>query len=127
MTTCGSRSRPRCRATCEDLEVAAKFYSTAFELEEIGRVGDMATMGAVYLTDGTINVALIKVDDPTFPAAKPKGLNHIGFVVDDVDAAVALVESHGAVAIIDPAAASGAGSWETKMRTPDGVAFDLTA
>jgi catechol 2,3-dioxygenase-like lactoylglutathione lyase family enzyme len=112
---------------CDDLEAAASFYSSAFELKEVGRVGDMATMGAVYLTDGTINVALIKVDDPTFPAAKPKGLNHIGFVVDDVDAAVALVESHGAVAIIDPAAASGAGSWETKMRTPDGVAFDLTA
>ena len=112
--------------TCDDLEASAKFYSSAFDLEEIGRVGDLASMGAIYLTDGTINVALVKVDDPAFPAFKPMGLNHIGFVVDDVDAAVAQVESYGAVAIIDPATTNGGGSWETKMRAPDGVAFDLT-
>jgi catechol 2,3-dioxygenase-like lactoylglutathione lyase family enzyme len=112
---------------CEDLEAAAKFYTEAFELEEISRAGDISSMGAIYLSDGTVNVALIKISDPDFPNAKPDGLNHIGFVVDDIDAAVALVEKHGATAVLDPTAAGAGATWETKMKTPDGVAFDLTA
>jgi catechol 2,3-dioxygenase-like lactoylglutathione lyase family enzyme len=113
---------------CQDLESAAAFYTQAFELEEVGRAGDISSMGAIYLSDGTVNVALIKIDDPDYPNAKPDGLNHIGFVVDDIDKAVALVEKHGATAMADPAATAGSGAtWETKMWTPDGVSFDLTA
>jgi len=113
---------------CEDLHWAAKFYSEIFELEEVGRVGNLDKAGAVYLSDGVINVALIKVA-PDYPNAKPEGLNHIGFVVKDIDEAVARAEMLGATSIMDPASehAKAAGAtWEVKMRTPDGVAFDFT-
>jgi catechol 2,3-dioxygenase-like lactoylglutathione lyase family enzyme len=111
---------------CDDLETSAKFYTQAFELEEVGRAGDISSMGAIYLSDGTVNVALIKISDPDFPNAKPEGLNHIGFVVPDVDQAVARVEALGATAVVDPHAAGSGATWEMKMKTPDGVGFDLT-
>jgi catechol 2,3-dioxygenase-like lactoylglutathione lyase family enzyme len=111
---------------CENLDEAAKFYTDAFELEEVGRAGDMEKGGAVYLSDGVINVALIKITDPDFPNYKPEGLNHIGFVVDDVDAAVERVQALGATAQNDPSAAGAGATWEIKMKTPDGVGFDLT-
>lgn len=111
---------------CDDLHWAAKFYSEIFEMEEVGRAGDVDVAGAVYLSDGTVNLALIKVTDD-YPNALPKGLNHIGFVVTDVDRAVEKAEMLGAVNIVDESAAAGAGAtWEVKMRTPDGVAFDFT-
>lgn len=114
---------------CDDLEWGAKFYADTFELEEVGRAGDVNKSGAVYLSDGVMNVALIKVD-PDFPNAKPDGLNHLGFVVEDVDAAVARAEAHGSKSIMgnmtrEQAKAAGI-TWEVKMRTPDGVAFDLS-
>lgn len=112
---------------CDDLETSAKFYSEAFELKEVGRAGDISSMGAIYLTDGTVNVALIKISDPDYPNAKPDGLNHIGFVVPDVDVAVARVEALGARAVVDPEAEGAGATWEMKMKTPDGVGFDLTA
>jgi predicted enzyme related to lactoylglutathione lyase len=114
---------------CDDLEWGAKFYADTFELEEVGRAGDVTKSGAVYLSDGVMNVALIKVD-PDFPNAKPDGLNHLGFVVEDVDAAVARAEALGSVSMLggmNKEAAKAAGvTWEVKMKTPDGVAFDLS-
>jgi hypothetical protein len=62
-----------------DLDWGEKFHSELFELERMGRVGT-DDAGAVYLSDGVVNLALIKVA-PDFPNAKPDGLNHIGFVV----------------------------------------------
>lgn len=114
---------------CDDLDWGAKFYADTFELEEVGRAGDGVKGGAVYLSDGVMNVALIKVT-PDFPNAKPDGLNHIGFVVQDVDEAVARAESHGCTSMMgnmDREAAAAAGvTWEVKMKTPDGVAFDIS-
>ncbi|MGE0881025.1 MAG: VOC family protein [Acidimicrobiia bacterium] len=111
---------------CDDLHWGAKFYSECFEMEEVGRVGNLDVAGAVYLSDGVMNVALIKVV-PDYPNFKPDGLNHFGFVVNDVAKAVEKAKELGCIDIVDPAAAGGAGvTWEVKMKTPDGVAFDFT-
>jgi catechol 2,3-dioxygenase-like lactoylglutathione lyase family enzyme len=110
---------------CDDLHWAAKFYSEIFELEEVGRVGNLNDSGAVYLSDGTVNVALIKVH-PDFVNAKPEGLNHIGFVVDDIDAAVERAIGLGAESLMDPGHEQAGVTWEMKMRTPDGVSFDFS-
>ncbi|WP_029433060.1 VOC family protein [Blastococcus sp. URHD0036] len=117
---------------CDDLDWGAKFYSELFEMDFVSRVGPPGddSQGAVYLSDGVVNVALIKVH-ADFPNAKPEGINHIGFVVEDVDAAVARAESLGAVSMMgnmtrEEAALAGA-TWEVKMKTPDGtVAFDIS-
>jgi catechol 2,3-dioxygenase-like lactoylglutathione lyase family enzyme len=110
---------------CDDLDTEAKFYSSAFELEEVGRVGS-SEAGAVYLSDGIINVALIKMNDPNFPNYHPRGLNHIGFVVKDLDAAIERAEKAGAVATVDKDHKQAGATWEMKMKAPSGVAFDLS-
>ena len=104
----------------------AKFYCGAFELKEVGRVGNMEVSGAIYLSDGVINVALIKIADPDFPNYHPQGLNHIGFVVDDLDAAIDRAEAAGAVATVDRNHRDAGATWEMKMKAPSGVAFDLS-
>jgi catechol 2,3-dioxygenase-like lactoylglutathione lyase family enzyme len=110
---------------CDNLDTEANFYKNAFELEEVGRVGG-ADAGAVYLSDGIINVALIKMNDPNFPNYGVNGLNHIGFVVKDLDAAIAMAEKAGAVATVDPNHRQAGATWEMKMKAPSGVDFDLS-
>jgi len=112
---------------CDDIESDANFFKKAFELEEISRVGT-AENGAIYLSDGVMNVALIKMSDPNFPNYELRGLNHIGFVVKDLKRAVAQAEAAGAVSALDPnAQTQGAGlTWEVKMKGPSGVDFDLS-
>jgi catechol 2,3-dioxygenase-like lactoylglutathione lyase family enzyme len=116
----------------DDLEEAAKFYSEVFELEELSRGGDFVESGYVYLTDGTINIALLKMPTHRVLAnSKPDGLNHIGFVVDDMDAAVDRAVRFGAEPLDmagdnEQAKKVGTVSPELKFRTPDGVAFDFS-
>ena len=109
----------------DDLDKEAAFYTKAFELEEISRVGKPDN-GAVYLSDGTINVALIRMSDPNFPNYNPRGLNHVGFVVEDLDKAIETAEGAGAISLVDPKHRDAGATWEMKMKTPSGVAFDLS-
>ena len=109
----------------DDLDKEAEFYKAAFELEEISRVGKPDN-GAVYLSDGTINVALIRMSDPNFPNYNPRGLNHVGFVVEDLDKAITDASNAGAISLVDPKHRDAGATWEMKMKTPSGVAFDLS-
>ena len=109
----------------DNLDEDAAFYTNAFELEEVGRAGS-STNGAVYLSDGVINIALIKISDTNFPNYEPRGQNHIGFVVTDLDAAIDRAELAGAVATVDRNHRDAGATWEMKMKMPSGVAFDLS-
>lgn len=109
----------------DDLEKDAQFYTSAFELKEVGRAGGTEN-GAIYLSDGVVNVALIKISDPDYPNFNPRGLNHVGFVVNDLDAAIERAEQAGAVATVDRDNKDAGATWEMKMKTPSGVAFDLS-
>jgi len=76
----------------EDAETTAQFYTQAFGLTEVFRQRNDDTRGkwAIYLTDGYINLALL-------PVNRAIGVDHIGFVVDDLDAAVKTAVAAGAV------------------------------
>ena len=58
-----------------DPEASAKFYEQAFDLKVVGR----ARRG-IYLSDGTVNLALLKVEGNEKP-----GVYHFGAWVDDLD------------------------------------------
>jgi catechol 2,3-dioxygenase-like lactoylglutathione lyase family enzyme len=112
----------------DDLEKEAAFYINAFELKEMGRAGDITKAGAIYLSDGTINLALIRIPDKSYPNYNPRGLNHLGFVVDDLDVAIDRAEKAGAVATVDRNHRDAGATWEMKMVGPGdtGIAFDLS-
>jgi catechol 2,3-dioxygenase-like lactoylglutathione lyase family enzyme len=55
----------------------AKFYADVFDMEIIHR----SESGGVFLTDGTINLALL----PNKAEGKPSGINHFGFHIEDAD------------------------------------------
>ena len=69
-----------------DPEKAAKFFEDAFDMKVAGR----ARRG-VYVSDGTINVALLKQE-----GAEKVGIYHFGMWVDDLDEAEKKVQQAGA-------------------------------
>jgi hypothetical protein len=94
-------------------------------MEEMYRIGTAGDGGAIYLSDGTINLAILKIVDPEFPNYQPMGLNHIGFVVDDLDDTVKLAKAHGGRTTMAGDAVVPGQLWEFKMETPEGVGLDI--
>ena len=62
---------------CMNPEKLAKFYCDVFEMEVVGR----NKSGGVFLSDGYMNLALLKQQ----AVGKSPGLNHFGFHVEDAD------------------------------------------
>jgi len=111
---------------CDDPDATAKFYCTVFDMKEMYRIGlEEGAEGAIYLSDGVVNLALIRILRPDFPNYRPKGLNHIGFVVDNLDEAVAFAEKHGARTVRTGHQIREGEFWEHKMVGPDDVGLDL--
>ncbi|MGE0651292.1 MAG: VOC family protein [Alphaproteobacteria bacterium] len=59
-----------------DPEELGKFYCDVFDMEII----DRSPTGGVFLSDGYFNIALL----PNRAEGKANGINHFGFLVDDV-------------------------------------------
>lgn len=103
-----------------DPEKTAKFYQETFGLKRagLGRNG-------IYLTDGHINLAILKGDDKL-------GIEHLGFQVDDVDATLAKVAELGGSSLtehvnVTPTDASTPQSYyEIKCLGPDGQIIDVS-
>ena len=60
----------------EDPERAADFYCRAFDLKRLRQ----SENGSIWISDGYINVALIK-------RSKSTGIDHIGFLVENLESA----------------------------------------
>ena len=84
-------ARLRHFAVCvKDLEKAATFYETVFDLKRAGRE-DLDIGSAIYLTDGVINLALLNFSAgagaKAADIADPRGhvgAHHFGFQVEDL-------------------------------------------
>ena len=77
-----------------DVAKTAAFYKEAFDLEEVGR-----GLSGVYLSDGHINMAILKLRTPTSPA----GVEHFGFQVDNLEESVERVARLGGGQLTDMA------------------------
>ena len=74
----------------EDPSKLAGFYKITFGLEEVHRHHTSEGDEAIYLSDGTINLALI-------PArGRPEGIHHFGFHVESVPKTAEKAETVGA-------------------------------
>ena len=119
--------------TTQDPDKAAAFYKEAFGLQEIRR----SPNGAVFLTDGYINLAILnwKTDqDADVGANGPNysGIHHIGFEVEDLNDACAnlekvqgqrLSQKEGLDSAMGP---RGPRNFEMKWAGPDGVVMDIS-
>jgi catechol 2,3-dioxygenase-like lactoylglutathione lyase family enzyme len=108
-----------------DPQKAAAFYEKALGLTRVGE-NDHAGATGVYLTDGVMNLALLRYKTAEAAGGDPDafGVHHFGFVVDDTDAAGAEIEAAGGNWLMGEAQDSGA-FYEIKYRDPDGQIFDI--
>jgi methylmalonyl-CoA/ethylmalonyl-CoA epimerase len=112
-----------------DPEKSAQFYEAAFGLTRVGTTNSPLATG-VYLSDGVINVALLKYKSDEV-AGKERGkeyvgLHHFGFHVDDLDAARRRVEQHGATFFMETPHDRKTVYFEEKYRDQDGIIFDIS-
>ena len=105
-----------------DPEKAAKFFEDVFGMKRVGKAG----IGC-YVSDGTINVALLKYEDevPGFDKGY-HGLIHFGMWVDNLEEAAKKVADAGATYFGGRPDNNPDTFYEVKYKSPDGVIFDLT-
>lgn len=119
--------------TTQNPEKVAAFYKEALGLREIRR----SPNGAVFLTDGHINLAILNwktEKDADVGANGPNysGIHHFGFQVDDLDEACEKLEGAQGQQLtkkddLDTMMAPGSHrNFEMKWAGPDGVVFDIS-
>lgn len=115
-----------------DPDATAEFYKKAFDFKETGRTHpDNPLATGVFLSDGTLNIAILKFSkDQLGKGLDFVGLHHFGVLVDDAQATAAKLESLGAQCFLKqderkPATQVPGTVFEIKFRGPDGVVFDI--
>ena len=109
-----------------DVNVAKEFFEKAFDMTFVSRRGDQV----VYMSDGTMNVALINREGRPLGWEKEElfyGVDHFGMWVDDVKEAQKKVEAAGARYVMGAEASAPGAFYEIKYRDPLGNLFDITA
>ena len=71
-----------------DVEKTAAFYREAFDLKQVG-----LGQNGIYLSDGHLNIAILKFQPGADGEPVRLGVDHIGFQVEDVDATVAKLKT----------------------------------
>ena len=119
--------------TTRDPAKVAEFYKAAFGLQEVRR----NPSGAVFLTDGYINVAILnwkteKDADVGVNGPNYSGIHHFGLEVENLDEACTMLEAAEATPITDREGLRGGMGpgehryFEMKWSGPDGVVFDIS-
>ena len=109
--------------TVPDPEATATFYEKTFGLERVYK----SNFG-VLMSDGTVSLAILHF--PTNETAGDErgkdffGLHHMGFVVDDIDAARKKIEANGGRYHMKVPSRPNSAT-EEKFRDPNGVVFDI--
>jgi catechol 2,3-dioxygenase-like lactoylglutathione lyase family enzyme len=120
--------------TTKDPSRVAAFYKEAFGMQEVRR----NPRGAVFLTDGYINLAILnpksaKDADVGAQGEGFCGIHHIGFEVENLDRAAENIERANGRQLtrkdahdLDMAAAGDTRNFEMKWAGPDGVVIDIS-
>ena len=111
-----------------DLEKSAQFYEGVFGLKRVGQE-TLDFAAAIYLSDGVINLALLKYKGETGSGLKDAagfvGAHHFGFQVDDLAETQKRIEAAGGRFFFDLGDAEKE-NFERKFKDPDGVIFDIS-
>ena len=105
----------------DDMEKTATFYEQSFGMTRV-----RTTATAIGLTDGYMSMVLIHPSNINLKGETPRGLHHLGFLIDDMEQMSAKVEANGA-AYHGEILGSGSGPMnERKYLDPNGLMFDIT-
>src|SRR5262249_36755755 len=82
----------------EDPFATAEFYKQAFEFKEVRRLepGEPSKTYGVFLSDGTLNMAILHFGWDQGPGLDFRGIHHFGVLVEDVDEMIEKLEKLGA-------------------------------
>ena len=112
-----------------DQEKSANFYEKAFGLKRAG-FEDLGWSSALYMTDGTINLALLHYREERGSGLKdPKnfvGPHHFGFQVDNLAEAQKQIEAAGGTFFFDLGDDAEKENFERKFKDPDGIIIDIS-
>jgi catechol 2,3-dioxygenase-like lactoylglutathione lyase family enzyme len=112
-----------------DLDKAAQFYETVFDLKRVGR-DDLEFASGVYLSDGVVNLALLKYKGKTGSGLENAdtfvGAHHFGFQVDNLKEAEKRIEDAGGTFFFDLGNDAEKENFERKYKDPDGIIFDIS-
>ena len=102
----------------DDLEAAGEFYEKVFGFKDV-RQGKNRDHYSRHMTDGNIDIALVKYDDEASSkegsaSGKGPGIHHFGFEVDSMEDFMAEVEKRGLEIVSAP------GVIPVKFRVPGG-------
>jgi len=106
----------------DDLEKTSEFYQKVFGFAPMDntKVRDHTSF---HLSDGSIDLALIKYDSEESAESKAAGLgpciHHIGIEVDDVKGYLSQIQKFGCEVISDP------GVIPVKFRAPGGTVLEI--
>ncbi len=116
----------------------AEFYKSVLGLEEVGKVSSDNADG-YYLSDGNVNLAILKFKNNVVSGdfdMEYGGIHHIGFQVEDAEAADIRMKAANAYPMDDVNNALHGGmdapqrghgrNVETKYSGPDGVMIDIS-
>jgi len=107
-------------------EKAAKFFEEAFGMSVVGKA-----MRGVYLSDGTMNVALLNFGEEPVPGFETEkgyeGIIHFGMWVDDTDETDRKIRAAGGSYMTGRFEKDPNVFYEVKYKTPEGIVFDVTA
>ncbi len=126
----------------DDPAATAEFYKTHFGLTELYRRPSTTGDKGVWLSDGYIYFAILKYGDADAPKLGPgqssdlRGIHHIGFQVDDIDATANELQAAGVKRVPmemhgheerapTPMQAASGGALNLKYLGPDAVHFDV--
>ncbi len=120
----------------QDPDATAAFYKDVFELEMVGKV-DGENAEGYYLSDGNINLAILKFKNEAVTGdfgLSYNGIHHIGFQVNDVSATDARLQKAESYPMnrVNTALKAGMGgnghgrNVEMKYSGPDGVMIDIS-
>ena len=113
-----------------DPEKTAEFYKRVFDMAEVGRTDSPIATG-IYLSDGTINLAVLRFKTPEAADRRDGlgsvyGLHHFGFWVENpAETRLRLREAGAEYRESRPEAATTT-FFEEKYKGPDAVMLDIT-
>lgn len=100
-----------------DMQATARFYENAFGMKRV-----LERPFAITLSDDVVSLAI--VDARRHPDGRT-GLDHIGFLVDDMERSAGALAAAGSEHCGQISREKANSSIERKYRDPDGLVFDI--